>query len=420
MERPGIFAVLAGMLREAGAEQRGVGVLVVRLGNLRQVKLGLGYVAADRLLADAGDRIAAVARRRDWFARIGDQDFVLLLPGILNAGQILLCANKLLRAAGPPLRIGENAVPLHFVVGAAAFPEHGLAPEQLLLRAEQAAAGAEERTLAFEISPPVPQAETTPAWQIEAQFASAFERGEFELHYQPLVDLATNRVIGAEALSRWTSEEIGAVSPALFIPVAERSEHIEQLTWSSINAALQQSAAWRAGGRELGVAVNLSAACLTGVDLVERVRNALELWNVPPRGLILEVTESAVMRDPVQSFAILRALREIGVRVAIDDFGTGYSSLAYFRELPATELKIDRSFVQDVATSAANRHLVQTVIELAHRFGLTVVAEGIEDAEAIGVLTGMGCDVGQGFYLGRPVPACDFPSEAASRARHGR
>lgn len=403
-DRSAVFAALAAMLADAGTGQRGVGVLIVRVGNLRRVTLDRGYAVGDRVLAEAGALIASVARRRDWCARFGDQDFVLLLRGILSFGQIQLCANKLLQAAGAASRTGDELVPLHLTMGAAAFPEHGADAAELLHRAEQALARAEERMVPFEGFEPAAAEETAPAWRIEALFDRAFERGEFELHYQPKVDLRSGRRTGAEALSRWTSAELGPISPALFIPVAERSGHIERLTWSSINAALQQTAAWRAAGHELAVAVNLSAACLGSADLSERVCSALELWGVPPHALVLEVTESAVMRDHRQSFALLTALRELGVHVSIDDFGTGYSSLAYFRHLPATELKIDRSFVRNLRTNAADRHLVQTIVDLAHRFGLLVVAEGIEDRETLELLCGMGCDLGQGFHIGRPVP----------------
>ncbi|MGH8285992.1 MAG: putative bifunctional diguanylate cyclase/phosphodiesterase [Steroidobacteraceae bacterium] len=412
LARSVVFDTLAEMIRAAGEERRGVGVLVVRLGNLRNVTLGRGYAAGEILLAEAGNRIASIARRRDRLARVGDQDFVLLLPGILGSGQILLCANKLLRAVSEPMQIGEDVVPLHVTIGAAACPEHGCVPESLLHAAEQAAAHAEERMVSLEIFAPAPTDAPAADWQIEALFDRGFERGEFELHYQAKLDLASGRTVGAEALSRWVSGELGHISPAVFIPVAERSGHIERLTWSTINAALEQNAAWRAAGRDYTVAVNLSPLCLGSSDLTGRVRNALALWNVPATCLTLEVTEGAIMRDPASSFAILRAVRELGVHVSIDDFGTGHSSLAYFRELPADELKIDKSFVMNILTSGADRHLVQTVIDLAHRFDLSVVAEGIENAETAAVLTEMGCDLGQGYHLAMPVPPRDFGAAA--------
>ena len=394
-----------------GEEQRGVGVLVVRLVNLRQVTLGRGYAAGASLLAAASERLASVARRRDWLARISDQDFVLLLPGILNFGQILLGVNKLLRAASEPARIGDDAVPLHFTVGVAASPDHGNEAERLLHAAEQAVAHAEEKMTSLEVFESERVGAQTADWQIEELLGRAFDRGEFELHYQPKVELASGRTVGAEALSRWMSRELGPVAPGVFVPIAERSGHIERLTWSAINSALQLNAEWRAMGRKLNVAVNLSALCLRDADLSERVRNALALWNVPASALTLEVTESAVVQDPVRSFAILRAVRDLGAHVSIDDFGTGYSSLAYFRSLPADELKIDRGFVTNLITSAADRHLVQSVIDLAHRFNLTVVAEGIENAATAAVLTEMGCDLGQGYYFAAPLPPQEFAAK---------
>ncbi|MGQ0835499.1 MAG: putative bifunctional diguanylate cyclase/phosphodiesterase [Gammaproteobacteria bacterium] len=408
VDRSVVFEMLTSMLRAASGEQRGVGVLVVRLANLRAVTLGRGYAAGARLLAEAAARIESGTRSHDWLARIGDQDFVLLLPGILGAGQILLCANKLLRSIDEPARLESDAPPLRLALGAAAGPEHGRQAEALLHAAEQAAARAEDRKASFELYAPALHDAPAPARQIEAFLDRAFERGEFELHYQPKIELTSGRIIGAEALARWQSSELGPISPGIFIPVAERSGHIERLTWSTVNMALQQSAARRAASRNLNVAVNLSPLCLQDADFSERLRGVLRLWNVPPQVLTLEVTEGAIMQDPASSFAILRAIRELEVRVSIDDFGTGYSSLAYFRELPANELKIDKSFVLGLLSSAADRHLVQSVTDLAHRFELTVVAEGIENAETAALLTEIGCDVGQGFYYSRPLPAREF------------
>jgi diguanylate cyclase (GGDEF)-like protein len=418
LDRTAVFARLAEMIRTAAEEHRGVGVVVVRLGNLRQVTLARGYAVGARLLAEAGERLASAARRRDWLARIGDQDFVVLLPGIANSAQALLGVHKLLRMASEPARIGEDAVPLRLTVGIAASPEHGTDAEGLLHAAEQALARAEESLSPFEIFSPEREGSHAAGWQIEALFDRAFERSEFELYYQTKIELASGRIVGAEALSRWTSRELGPISPGVFVPVAERCGHIERLTWSAINSALQLNAEWRAAGRELTVAVNLSALSLRSADLSERLRSALTLWNVPPRALTLEVTESTAMHDPERSFGILRAVRELGVHVSIDDFGTGYSSLAYFRTLPADELKIDRSFVMNLTTSAADRHLVQSVIDLAHRFDLVVVAEGIEDAATAAVLTEMGCDLGQGYYFARPVPPQEFAAKVAILACH--
>jgi diguanylate cyclase (GGDEF)-like protein len=410
--RQEVFARLGELMAASAVTGTGLGVLVIRIGALRSVMLGGGYAESDRLLSEACTRLASVARRSDWLARIGDQDFVLLLPGIIDSGQLLLAANKVLRTAAACRHVRDGAVPIEFTIGIAAFPQHGTRPEQVLWAAERALALAEQRAISIEVFSSDPTERDSEQWRMQALFADAMDRGELELNYQPKITLATGTLAGLEALSRWMSPEIGSVSPEVFVSMAEDSNHIEKLTWSTVNSALQQLAEWRSEGFDPPVAVNLSSTCLRATDLSERVRNALSLWNVPGSSLTLEVTESAVMPNPERSFAILQDLRRLGVRVSIDDFGTGYSSFAYFRTLPADELKIDRSFVARLTSSAADCHLVQSLIDLAHRFELTVVAEGIEDTATAGILTDMGCDIGQGYYFGRPAAASEVRATA--------
>ncbi len=414
LDRGTVFVRFAAMLATAQTEGHGFGVLAVRVGNLRRVMLGQGYEAGDRLLAEASARLASAARRRDWLARIGDQDFVLALPGIVDVGQLLLAANKLHNVCREPVQIGESIVPMHLTIGIAMYPQHGSQPPTLLHAAEQALARAEANGRPFEVCGDTLAGDDVLAWRIENLLPHAFDRGELELHYQPKIELTTGRIVGVEGLSRWTSRELGRVSPAVFVPIAERTQQITRLTWSTINTALQQLTAWASAGFRPSIAVNLSAAMLEQADLPARLVNALELWNVRGSCLTLEVTESAIMPNPERSFAMLREIRRLGVGVSIDDFGTGYSSLAYFRTLPADELKIDRSFVANLTTSAADRHLVRSVIDLAHRFELKVVAEGIEDAATARVLTEMGCDIGQGYHFARPVPADEVLARATS------
>jgi predicted signal transduction protein with EAL and GGDEF domain len=411
-----VFEKLAEVLDASAAEHSGVGVLVIRVCGLRRVMLGGGYAESERLLGDVGTRLGSVARRGDWLARIGDQDFVLLLPGVVDSGQLQLAANKALRAAVPTGQIRDGAVPIQLAIGLASFPEHGANADQLLWAAERALALAEQRSVPIMMACAEPAERENENWRMETLFATAIERGDLELNFQPKIDLRSGALSGVEALSRWMSPEIGYVSPAIFVPLAERTDRIEKLTWSSINSALQQLAEWRCAGFDPSVAVNLSAVCLAAADLSERVHHALNLWNIPGPSLTLEVTESAVMPDPQRSFAILQDLRNLGVRISIDDFGTGYSSFAYFRTLPADELKIDRSFVEKLTSSTADGHVVRSVIDLAHRFDLAVVAEGIEDAATAGILTEMGCDIGQGYYFGRPAPAREVLAKAGALA----
>ncbi len=397
---------LTPLIRLADAEKRIVGVMVLRIENLRTVTMSRGYPAGDAMIQHARNSIAAVARKHDWSARIGDQDFILLAAGMLSGAQMQLAANKLLKMLGNSLPFEEEVLPIQARVGIACGPTDGADAIALLHAAENALLQAEHKSESVAFYAGAPAEEAQSDWRIEELFDSAFERGEFELWYQPKIRLADRKMVGAEGLSRWTSSIIGFVSPGRFIPVAERCGKIDRLTWSTINTALQQQLEWN--DPSLSVAVNVSAICLKSEDLINRIQNAIHLWGANPAKLTLEITESAVMEDPTASFRMLKELRELGVRISIDDFGTGQSSLAYFKSLPADELKIDRSFIMNMKDDAADRHIVQTIIELAHRLGHQVVAEGIEDAVTAQLLADLGCDIAQGYYFSKAVSPADF------------
>lgn len=406
VSRSAVCARLSEIITHASGLGRGVGVLIVRAGGLRRLTLGGGYAASDRVLIDVSDRLKSVARLGDWAARIGDEDFIFLAPNVTDEGQLLLGASRLLRALETVRHLQGAGGPINLAIGMAAFPKDGDDCEHLLWTAEVALS---QPSLWSAIEGGSPKVSSVQNWKLETLLSRAIERGEVDLHYQPKFSLQNGAYMGVEALARWTSAELGPVSPSIFIPIAEAGELIEDLTWSCINSALQQLSDWRAQEFHTSVAVNLSASCLRGADFGERIRGALALWNVAAESLTLEITESAIMNNLERSFQILHDLRELGVRISIDDFGTGHSSFAYFRSLPADELKIDRSFVANLASSAADGHIVRSIIDLAHRFDFVVVAEGIEDAEAAEILREMHCDVAQGYYFGRPTTSDNIP-----------
>jgi diguanylate cyclase (GGDEF)-like protein len=415
LSRAAVVAKLGELLASARSAERGLGVLIIRIGGLRRLTLGGGYAAGDRVLIDVHDCLRSVVRRDDWIGRIGDQDFVFLAPHVTDEGQLLLGANRLLRALETMRLLHGAGGTINLSIGVAAFPKHGSDPERLLWAAEVALGPTEQHASPVSVAGSERTAPSNQYWQVETLLSRAVERGEVELHYQPKFGLRDGVYEGVEALARWTSVELGAVSPAVFIPIAEGSEIINDLTWSCINSALQQLADWRSQSFSTCIAVNISAICLRAGDFSERIRGALALWNVKPFSLTLEITESAIMNDPERGFQVLRDLREFGVRISIDDFGTGHSSFSYFRALPADELKIDRSFVATLATSAADGHIVRSIIDLAHKFGFTVVAEGVEDAETVEILRDMRCDIAQGYYFGHPTAAENIPALANAR-----
>ncbi|HKO94387.1 MAG TPA: EAL domain-containing protein, partial [Polyangiaceae bacterium] len=246
---------------------------------------------------------------------------------------------------------------------------------------------------------------------------AALQRSELLLHYQPKVDLDTGDIVGAEALVRWDSPELGRVSPGEFIPLAEQTSLIKPLTSWVLEEALRQLVAWETAGISTCVAINLSARNLTDEKLPERLSELLGQGNVMPERMIMEVTESAVMANPERAAVVLERLRELGVGLSIDDFGTGYSSLTYLRTLPAGELKIDRSFIRDIDQNENNAAIVVAVINLAHGLGLRVVAEGVETEAELARLVTLGCDLAQGFLISRPLPAGDFAAFLATYPR---
>jgi EAL domain-containing protein (putative c-di-GMP-specific phosphodiesterase class I) len=236
----------------------------------------------------------------------------------------------------------------------------------------------------------------------------ALKAGEFELFYQPKIELATSRLVGAEALVRWCNPRSGIVPPGHFMPAIENSQGMRALLWFVLNSALRQAADWARQSPGFAIAVNLAAGNLDDPDLVELTETALQVWSVPPAQLILELTESSLMRNPETSTRTLGQLRGIGAKTSIDDFGTGYSSLAYLRDLPADELKIDRSFVAPISANTKDRDIVASIVQLAHAVQLKVVAEGIEQQATLAALAAMGCDIGQGYHFGAPMSARDF------------
>jgi EAL domain-containing protein (putative c-di-GMP-specific phosphodiesterase class I) len=243
----------------------------------------------------------------------------------------------------------------------------------------------------------------------------AIQAGELVLHYQPKVDVQTGATTGVEALVRWKHPDYGLVLPDDFVPLAEESGVIKPLTRWVLGEALRQARAWRAEGLELPVVVNLSARILHDHYVVEMATDALTDGAIAPGELGLEVTESAVMLDPSRALVALRRLHDLGVVISLDDFGTGYSSFAYLDQLPATELKIDRSFVRDMVENPSHYRIVHGTIDIGHDLGLATVAEGIEDAQTLEALAGLGCDLGQGFYLSPPLPGNELADWVQAR-----
>jgi diguanylate cyclase (GGDEF)-like protein len=403
IDRNRFLAALARQLASHRDKGAVLGLLLVKLEGLRRANARFGYGLADQLIAKAGARLSGVVRDQDEVHRVSGSEFALILTDLRGEGHAQLAAAKLTRVFEFPLEVEAQAARIPLSIGIAMFPQHAEDAEGLWRRAELALAAARDSLEPYLLYS-LQSAETlSDAWQLQGELDRAIRDNELLLEFQPKLQLNDNQPIGVEALVRWQHPQRGLLGPDRFIPLAQQSGHIHELGWWVLNSALRQCAEWQIHWPELTLAVNLSARTLEHPELAERLESALRLWGVDPGQLILEVTESTAMLQGGRGFGQLHALRDSGVQIAIDDFGTGYSSLSYFREMPADEVKIDRSFVAQMAEQQGDHSLVLTIVQLAHNFGLKVVAEGIENDAARQQLLQMDCDIGQGFYFARPM-----------------
>jgi diguanylate cyclase (GGDEF)-like protein len=382
-----------------------IAVLFVDLDRFKPINDSLGHAGGDAVLIEAGRRLREAARACDTVARIGGDEFVLLLEEVAGIDECAELARRLLQSLSRPFSVANQSVDLSASIGIAVCPDHGQ-DDKLISRADVAmytakrAGGGTHAVFEAHMD-----ANALEQLGLQADLRRALELRQFELHYQPKVDARSGRIRGVEALLRWRHPVRGLVSPGVFIPIAERFGLIGAIGGWVIDEACRQMEAWADDGMRMRVAINLSAHQLLEDDLVERIGAALARHGVEPAQLLCEITESTAMGDVKTTQRAFDALSVLGVFLSIDDFGTGYSSLSYLRRMPARQLKIDQSFVDDVASSSDARAIVSGVIELAHALGLRVVAEGVETAEQRDILIAMKCDELQGFYFARPMTA---------------
>ncbi len=387
-----------------GTDKR-VGLITVNIQRFRDINTAFGYRTADSLLEAFAHRIHGMLRPVDIFARISGDEFALLLPDIASEGHATLAAQKVIDLLSSPFSVDGHTLQLCVTMGIALFPLHGSESEQLLQSADAALSWAKRSNRSLAVF--TEECRTLPGGPLllENDLRHAIENDELEVHFQPKIQLSDGLACGAETLARWSHPSRGFVPPDTFIPIAERTGLIAPLTFWSLNAALMQCSACRRKWDWLSVAVNLSPCVLHDPDVVELVTRAMRIWGTDPGHLTLEITEGAMMADPVRSMETLQQLHDLGVVISIDDFGTGYSSLAYLKKLPVRELKIDKSFVRNMADDEDDAKIVQSIIDLAHNFELQVIAEGVENQATLERLTDMGCDYAQGFYIAKPMPA---------------
>jgi diguanylate cyclase (GGDEF)-like protein len=387
-------------------------VVMLDLDRFKHVNDVLGYRFGDLMLKGVADRLSQQAvRNGDLVARLGGDEFAVLLADLDPNGDLVhtrSVAQRLHLAFGDVMTLEDHAVDMNASLGVAVWPHHAGDADGLLNRAEVAMYQAKRRGEGLVVYDPAFDAASHQTLTLLSELRHAVDHHELRLYLQPKLALDSGHVVGAEALLRWQHPQRGLVPPMQFIPFAEQTGFIRVLTLWVFEEAARMWRVLNEGGLRLVISINLSTRDLLDVELPQKFEALLIKHIVPAEAFCLEITESAIMDDPQRAMATLERLSGLGFRLSIDDFGTGYSSLAYLKRLPVDELKIDKSFVMGMAKDANDARIVRSTIDLAHGLGLTVVAEGVENAQVWDLLREQSCDEAQGFHMGRPMPSADF------------
>jgi diguanylate cyclase (GGDEF)-like protein len=394
-------------LAHARRDGNQLALLFLDLDRFKSINDSLGHDGGDQFLRMTADRLRACVRECDTVARLGGDEFVVLLTGLQGPPQAAMLAGQVLALLAQPFQISDTECFIGASIGVSVFPADGTTAEDLLKHADTAMYRAKDsgrgRFVFFEESMNVEQRERA---LMEHELRLAIARNQLSVHYQPRIDLRDGRLLGSEALLRWHHPELGWVSPATFIPLAEEIGLIDEIGPWVLRHVCRQLAVWRAAGYAIGiVAVNVSGRQFKTNNLVTLVQQALDSAGLAPHTLEIEVTEGVLIQDVNSVIDVLGQLKQVGVSVALDDFGTGYSSMAYLRQLPIDVLKIDQSFVRDLVLHEDARSIVQAIIAMAHALQKSVVAEGVETLAQANLLRAWGCDEAQGYYFSHPVTA---------------
>ncbi len=406
--RANFVRTLETALADAEDTNGSLAVLLLDLDRFKEINDTLGHPVGDRLLQELAARLTKRMPRHAMLARFGGDEFVLLMTDVPSASAVQSFARSVLEELWQPFWVDEVILDVGGSIGAALYPEHGTTPDELLRHADIAMYKAKRHHSGFEVYSSEDDPHSLRSLTLTGDLRRAIDANELELVYQPKVNLRNGTVTGAEVLARWKRVGHGQVSPDEFVTHAEQCGLIFPMTKWVLDTALRQGAEWRRAGYDIEIAVNLSARLLHHAAIVPTVVSLLGKWNYPANRLALEITENAILIDPVRAMGVVAQLADLGVKLSIDDFGTGYSSLAYLKNLAVHELKIDKSFVLGMVENGCDRTIVNSVVSLAHDLGLSVVAEGIETLQTLKMLAEFGCDVGQGFYCGRPMLAPAF------------
>lgn len=414
--------VLTGLSNRAGFERRlaiqlerspdqALALVLIDLIGFTQINDGLGMAQGDEVLRTAAKRIANCVKGSDWLARLGGDDFVIVLPGLVDPAEAANIGRRVIAALSVPHIVDDSPLFVGANAGITLFPLDGGDVSSLLRNAELALAEAEQANAPnVSVFEPRMFEVIGQRRRLENDLRLALDRNEMRLFFQPIVDLQRGRVSGAEALIRWFHPDRGMVLPDCFIPLAEQTGFVRSIGLWVLNEACRQLAEWQAAGLSLYVSINVSAVQIPNDLPPSLLRATVERFGLTPASLALEITEGVLMADSESGVRWLKEVRAAGFRTYMDDFGTGYSSLSYLKRFPLTTVKIDKSFVRDMGSDSADYAMVKAIVAMTSGLDLDTVAEGVETAEQLALLKGLGCQFGQGYFFSRPVPAAEFPA----------
>jgi diguanylate cyclase (GGDEF)-like protein len=394
---------LGHMLALASAGNTPAAVLHLELGRFSEINRVLGYACGDRLLHELVRRVRAVLPAHAVFARLGEAEFKVIMPGC--ATDALGLARQLIALMEEPVLMGDGVIDARIGVGIALFPGHGSDAATLVRRSAAALHQSHHANGCYALHAGSQERDSHRRLRLIGDLHRAVRQHELQLFCQPKVDIRSGALCGVEALVRWEHPEHGMIPPTEFIPVAEQAGMITPVTQWIMDAAFHQSYLWHQAGIELPIAINLSAHDLYSPHVLDRVDGLFSTWGLAPELIQFELTESALMAEPAAALGTLRRLKDTGVQLYVDDFGTGYSGLSYLQRLPVDGIKIDQSFVMPMVSNSDSAVIVSSTIDLGHNLGLNVIAEGVENQAILARLAALGCDIAQGYLIGKPMPA---------------
>lgn len=380
------------------------GLLLGQLDAFNRIATTFSAEASQRFCKSYVEGLRDVLPRGTPVIRLGERRFVVLLP-CESVNAVMDTASQLAEDERAQMQVGSDTFIVDLTLGVAVFPTHADDGPSLFRRAELALAEARENESAFAMYTPDATRRQATLWKLESDLGHAVQRRELEVHFQPKIDLAERRVRGVEALARWRSPSGTFIPPHYFVPLAERSGTIVPLTWLVFERVRESLPVWAAHDEPLSIAVNIAPQVMLHADFFSRLRELADGLRAAGAGLVVELTEESLVSGDALSRACLERIRKLDIGLSIDDFGKGYSSLSYLKEIPATEVKIDRRFVSTVASNSKDRQVVSVVVELARAFEMSVVAEGVDSDYALATVASLGCDEAQGFYIARPMRA---------------